>query len=507
MGAGDMVARGRPTTSGATRLWIGLAILCAVAVVNMVLMDTSTLGSDVGPPSFRGAGKQTAQRRGGGLGGDLDDGDDDEGGEGMALFPAISHLLKHKRSVPTGKAQEDKGKRLQEDASLIEKRLEADMARVQSGVNDPEVLESVEKDLVEAAKVKARLELRARHKDVASQASQLLEAASKPVEGGHEHLGGVKGWLAVFRRIFEKGRARGGVGAAALVDVLLTLLDVKDARFLEIAESGAGGVPLTGSPFGFLKEYRMWDGVSVGASRHREEWEMRDPHLRARCRHQPEHTMCSESLTTEGLAPLLASLNVAKSTEVVGSLLGTLDFYLVAAMLRASFTPKLIIVAYNRLFLIQAPRDTYTCAHLASYFLRRPATILPARSPGLTLAVPLAGTSRLTTATQCCPRVPGRGRLIATMAPRPSPGRSVSNQALAGPHQSTDPGPVAPDEEARVHRRWERHDRFLALLRRKQAAPKGRKHAHALVTPLAHTSCEFVPPCHAPRHGSIGTAR
>lgn len=66
--------------------------------------------------------------------------------------------------------------------------------------------------------------------------------------------------------------------------------------------------------------------------------------------------MCHEDLTPEGLTPLLESLNVPKSVEVVGCMLGTIDFYLAAALLRAFYTPKLFVVAYNRNF---GPHDSF----------------------------------------------------------------------------------------------------------------------------------------------------
>lgn len=273
----------RPTTSGGTRLWVGLVALCGIALLNVLLLDSSNpespelgLNSRIG----RWRGTSSAANPEGEVG--VEEGEEEDGG--MAMFPSISHLLK--RGKFGGRAASEQG-----GGSLtgLVTEVGGGSKVMQDKDHDggpfldtgPPPVEEYGIDITDEDEDMKRYEL------AASESARLLKAsASLKGGGGHEHLGGSKGWLSAFRRVIENKKERKEkFGTDELIDVLLSLLKINPGSFLEIADS-RDGVPLGRSPFGFLRGFRKWKGTRVGASRQRGEWEMRDPHLRARCASQ-----------------------------------------------------------------------------------------------------------------------------------------------------------------------------------------------------------------------------
>jgi hypothetical protein len=266
----------KPTTSGGTRLWVGLVVLCAIALLNVLLLDSSNPESpELGLHSRIGRGRQSAlatNLQGGEMG--EEEGAEEEDGS-LAMFPSISHLLKRDKvegragggkggeSLPGVTAEMGGGGRREDQYGGLDT---GPAPGEEDGADITDEAEDVE-----------------RYKLAASESAKLLESSASLKGGGQEHLGGSKGWLSTFRRVVENARERKEkISADALVDVLLSLLKIKPGSFLEIADS-RDGVPLGHSPLGFLRGFRKWKGTRVGASRKRGEWEMRDPHLRARC--------------------------------------------------------------------------------------------------------------------------------------------------------------------------------------------------------------------------------
>ena len=267
----------KPTTSGGTRLWVGLVVLCGIALLNVLLLDSSNHESPEFGPNSRRIGRGRLSTLATNLQGVETGMGDEEGAEeeegGLAMFPSISHLLK--RDKVQGRVGGEKGG---ESLPGLTAEMGGGGSKDQyNGLGTGSALgEGDGADILDEAEDMERYKL------AASESAKLLESSASLKGGGQEHLGGSKGWLSTFRRVVENARERKEkIGADALVDVLLSLLKIKPGSFLEIADS-RDGVPLGHSPLGFLKGFRKWKGTRVGASRKRGEWEMRDPHLRAR---------------------------------------------------------------------------------------------------------------------------------------------------------------------------------------------------------------------------------
>lgn len=341
---------------GASRVQLFMVVLCIVAACQVLIMYGLEDGSGATQdPISDIKAKLKEQAR---LEAEKGETEDDMDASALgSLFPALKHMVGHKKSkAPVPEIQNlatTEANGLHIEISSLQDHLKSRLKVLENGGANTQLIRELVSDLHRTNADIREVEKRHAHRKKHSRIDLLYNETMNVRSAGsqYEALGGPTGWLAKFRAavssgpIFEQG---------LWLCLLMRVLGLRPGVYVELRSAEAE----TDSPISFesslsyMRDHLGWSTVGISTVERRSLESITSDVLRQRCRESRDHIMCRQVVTHHNVLEILRERIKPRVSDihVLSSYFGTVDLYLLQAILQAGYSPAIINVAHNRNF-------------------------------------------------------------------------------------------------------------------------------------------------------------